>query len=86
MLCLTIISAWTIVFGLFDWTINFDFKKGNMHPTFGNITVFCGVAVTFGGLAAESLRRYGSYEWKTKMILMMGNFHRVFGYVLIFFS
>jgi hypothetical protein len=86
LLCLTVISGWTIAFGLEGWKIMWTWGKGAFHPTLGNVTVICGIAVTLGGLTAESLRRYGSYEWKTKMILSMAKFHGVFGYVLILFS
>lgn len=85
-MCLTVISGFTIVFGLSGWALMFDFARHNMHPTFGNVTVFCGVAVTIGGMAAESLRRYGTYDWRSNLVLSIGKLHKAFGYLLICFS
>ena len=86
LMCLTVISGFTIVFGLSGWALMFDFARHNMHPTFGNATVFFGVAVTIGGLAAESLRRFGTYDWRSSLVLSVGKIHKVFGYLLICFS
>lgn len=85
-MCVTIISGFTIVFGLNGWSVMWGFARHNMHPTFGNVTVFAGVIVTIGGLAAESLRRYGAYDWRSNVVLSVGKIHKVFGYLLIFFS
>lgn len=86
LMLVTIISGWTIVFGLSDWKIMFGWAQGNRHPTLGNITVLTGIIVTIGGIAAESLRRYGSYDWRTTVALSPAKIHKVFGYLVIFFS